>query len=58
VQELKALTAGMDANDYHWEVGSVKSNGSLIPITYLVGIPLECGGGLLELHKGSVTGTF
>jgi len=57
VQELKALTAGLDASDYHWEVGSVKSNGSLIPITYLVGIPLGCSGGLSELHKGSVTGT-
>lgn len=39
VQELLTLSAGLDARHYLWEVGSVKSNGSLLPITYLVGVP-------------------
>jgi hypothetical protein len=42
-EELQALTASLDAKDYHWEIGKVKSDTSLIPITYLIGMPIGSG---------------
>ena len=41
VAELCDLTARLDANDYHWEIGAVKSTSGPIPITYLIGVPNE-----------------
>ena len=41
VQELRDLIAGLDKNDYSWEVGTVRSGRSLTPITYLIGVPIE-----------------
>ena len=43
LEELQALAAGLNAKDYHWETGAVQSNRSLIPITYLVGVPITRG---------------
>ena len=39
VQELRELTARLD--DYRWDIGSVKSKASPIPITYLIGVPRD-----------------
>lgn len=44
VEELRDLTARLDANDYHWDIGTVKSRSGPIPITYLIGVPNERAG--------------
>jgi hypothetical protein len=41
VQELRDLTARLDTTDYHWEIGTVKGKRTPIPITYLIGVPVE-----------------
>jgi len=41
VEELRDLAAKLDANDYHWDIGTVKSTAGLIQITYLIGVPKE-----------------
>jgi hypothetical protein len=41
VEELCDLAARQDANDYHWDIGTVKSTAGPIPITYLIGVPSE-----------------
>jgi len=41
VQELRDLTARLDTDDYHWAIGTVKSALAPIPITYLIGVPIE-----------------
>ena len=41
VEELRDLTARLDTNDYHWDIGTVKSKMAAIPITYLIGVPHE-----------------
>ncbi len=41
VEELRDLTARLNANDYHWDIGTVKSKASPIPITYLIGVPKQ-----------------
>ncbi len=41
VQELHDLTARLDTDDYHWAIGTVKSALVPIPITYLIGVPIE-----------------
>jgi hypothetical protein len=41
VEELRDLTARLDANDYHWGIGMVKSKAGPIPITYRIGVPNE-----------------
>jgi hypothetical protein len=41
VQELHELTARLGANDYQWDVGTLKSETTPIPISYLVGVPIE-----------------
>jgi len=41
VQELRDLTARLDTNDYHWDIGTVKCNMSPIAVTYLIGVPIE-----------------
>lgn len=41
VEELRDLAARLDANDYHWDIGTVKSTMGPIPITYLIGVPNE-----------------
>jgi len=41
VQDLHDLTAKLDTNDYHWEIGTVKSKMTPMPITYLIGAPIE-----------------
>lgn len=43
VQELRELTEALDAKNYHWETGAVKSRSGLIPISYLIGVPIENG---------------
>ena len=39
VHELRDLVAGLGENEYHWQVGTVRSGRSLTPITYLIGVP-------------------
>ncbi len=41
VEELRGLVASLAANDYHWDIGTVKSTAGPIPITYLIGVPKE-----------------
>ena len=41
VGELRDLVSRLDANDYHWDIGSVKNTAGPIPITYLIGVPNE-----------------
>jgi len=41
VEELRELVARLATNDYHWDIGSVKSKAGPIPITYLIGVPNE-----------------
>ena len=40
-QELRDLSASLGTNDYQWEIGTVKSKTTPIPITYLIGTPLQ-----------------
>jgi hypothetical protein len=44
VQDLRDLTASLGSNDYHWDIGTVKSKTTPIPITYLLGVPNEKAG--------------
>jgi hypothetical protein len=44
VVELRELTEALKANDYHWDIGTVQSKWSPIPVTYLVGMPREAVG--------------
>jgi hypothetical protein len=39
VQELRRTVEGLDAKDYQWEIGELKSKAGPIPITYLIGVP-------------------
>jgi hypothetical protein len=39
VQELRGLTAGLDL--YRWDIGIVRGKPIPIPITYLIGVPIE-----------------
>jgi hypothetical protein len=41
VEDLRDLTATLGRNDYHWEMGAVKSKAGPILITYLIGVPNE-----------------
>ena len=41
VQELEEQTAKLGAQDYHWDIGTVKSDRAPVPITYLIGVPVE-----------------
>jgi len=41
VEELRDLVARLDANDYNWDIGTVKSTAGPISITYLIGEPSE-----------------
>ena len=41
VQELHDLTARLGTNDYLWDIGTVKSKTAPIPITYLIGVPID-----------------
>ena len=43
VEELRDLTARLEANDYDWDIGTVKNTAGPIPITYLIGVPNEGG---------------
>lgn len=40
VPELRALTEGLPADDYEWDIGEVKNPTSPIPLTYLIGLPV------------------
>jgi hypothetical protein len=37
------LAEGLDANNYQWEIGEVKSTAGPIPITHLIGVPIDRG---------------
>jgi hypothetical protein len=39
VEEMKAFTDELSANDYRWEIGEAKAKNSLVPVTYLTGYP-------------------
>jgi hypothetical protein len=39
VHELRGLTAGLDS--YHWDISTVRGKPIPIPITYLIGVPIE-----------------
>jgi hypothetical protein len=41
VAELRELTEGLNATNYEWEIGEVKSMAGPIPITYLIGVPID-----------------
>ena len=41
VNELRELTEALDSPNYHWETGAVKSRSGPIPISYLIGVPIE-----------------
>ena len=41
VQELRELTKGLEAEHYQWDVGELKSTAGPIPVTYLVGVPID-----------------
>ncbi len=41
VEELRELTAGIGGKSYHWKIGALKSRKSPIPVTYLIGVPIE-----------------
>lgn len=41
VGELGELTEELNAKDYQWEIGEVKSTAGPIPITYLIGVPID-----------------
>jgi hypothetical protein len=43
VQELRDLTEGLGANNYQWDIGELKSTVGPIPITYLIGVPVDHG---------------
>ena len=40
VQELRDLIADLGGNSYQWDVGTVRSRMSPVPITYLIGVPV------------------
>jgi len=39
VEELGELTVDLDAKNYEWQIGEVKSTAGPIPVTYLIGVP-------------------
>jgi hypothetical protein len=41
VLALRDLTARLDTKDYRWEIGTVKGKATPIPITYLIGLPID-----------------
>ena len=41
VAELRELVEGLEAENYQWEIGEVKSKAGPIPVTYLIGVPIE-----------------
>ena len=41
VKDLHDLTASLGTKDYHWEIGTAKSLTTPMPITYLLGVPIE-----------------
>ena len=40
-KDLHDLAASLGTNDYQWEIGTAKSETAPMPITYLIGVPLE-----------------
>jgi hypothetical protein len=41
VEELRRLTEGLQAQNYQWDIGTVKSTAGPIPVTYLVRMPIH-----------------
>ena len=41
VAELRELLEGLEAENYQWEIGEVKCKANPIPVTYLIGVPIE-----------------
>ena len=41
VEELQELTASLGAKDYHWDIGTLRQGRVRVPITYLIGVPVE-----------------
>jgi hypothetical protein len=41
VGELRQMTEELETNDYQWDIGEVKSAAGPIPITYLIGVPID-----------------
>ncbi len=44
VQEFHELTAGLGTNKYQWDIGELKSTAGPIPVTYLIGVPIDSSG--------------
>jgi len=42
---LRELTEALDAKNFQWEIGEVKSRAGPIPITYLIGVPVDSSWG-------------
>jgi hypothetical protein len=45
VRELRELTEALDAKNFQWEIGEVKCTAGPIPITYLIGVPVDSSWG-------------
>ena len=43
VQELRELTEGLNAKNYLWEIGELKSTAGPVPLTFLIGGPVDHG---------------
>ena len=41
VEELRQLTEGLVEEVYQWDIGEVKSAAGPVPITYLIGVPID-----------------
>lgn len=41
VQELRELTQGLNAKNYLWEIGEIRSKAGLVRLTYLIGGPVN-----------------
>ncbi len=41
VAELRELVEGLEAEDYQWEIGELKSEANPVPVTYLIGVPID-----------------
>ena len=45
VAELRELVDGLEAENYQWDFGELKSKANPIPVTYLMGVPIARANG-------------
>ena len=46
VAELRELVEGLEGEHYQWEIAELKSKPNPIPVTYLIGVPVEHANGV------------